>query len=57
VNTAQWIATDSTYLNRAINVTPHVTQNNGVGKTGKRRCSAVDERTTRHDGYGNRAAR
>jgi transposase len=37
---------------RAINVTPHVTQNNGVGKTGKRRRSAVDQRTTRHDGYG-----
>src|ERR1700756_1187924 len=31
---------------------PHVTQNNGVGKTGKRRRSAVDQRTTRHDGYG-----
>ena len=37
---------------RAINVTPHVTQNNGVTKTGKRRQSAIDERTTRHDGYG-----
>jgi hypothetical protein len=36
---------------RAINATPHVTQN-GVGKTGKRRRSAVDERYTRHDGYG-----
>ncbi|MGC2123530.1 MAG: IS5 family transposase [Xanthobacteraceae bacterium] len=37
---------------RAINVTPHVTQNNGVTKTGKNRRSAIDERTTRHQGYG-----
>lgn len=37
---------------RAINVTPHVTQNNGATKTGKRRRSAIDERTTRHQGYG-----
>jgi transposase len=37
---------------RAIKVTPHVTQNNSVGKTGNRRRSAVDERTTRHEGYG-----
>jgi len=37
---------------RAINVTPHVTQNNGVTKTGKSRRSAIDERTTRHQGYG-----
>jgi hypothetical protein len=37
---------------RAINVTPHVTQNNGITKTGKRRRSAIDERTTRHQGYG-----
>ena len=37
---------------RAANVTPHVTQNDGVTKTGKRRTSAIDERTTRHDGYG-----
>ena len=37
---------------RAINITPHVTQNNGVTKTGKSRQSAIDERTTRHDGYG-----
>src|SRR6201997_4836586 len=29
---------------RGINVTPHVTQNNGVGKTGKRRRRAVDQR-------------
>ena len=37
---------------RAINVTPHVTQNNAVTKTGKIRKSAIDERTTRHQGYG-----
>ncbi len=37
---------------RAINVTPHVTQNNGAAKTGKQRRSAIDQRTTRHDGYG-----
>jgi transposase len=37
---------------RAANVTAHVTQNDGVTKTGKRRKSAIDRRTTRHDGYG-----
>jgi len=37
---------------RTINVTPHVTQNNGLTKTGKNRQSAIDERTTRHQGYG-----
>lgn len=37
---------------RAINVTPHVAQNNAVTKTGKTRNSAVDERTARHPGYG-----
>jgi hypothetical protein len=37
---------------RAINVTPHVTQNNAVTKTGKTRNSAIDGRTTRHPGYG-----
>jgi hypothetical protein len=37
---------------RAINVTPHVTQNTGVTKTGKNRRSAIDERATRHQGYG-----
>ena len=37
---------------RASNVTPHVTQNNGTTKTGKSRRSAIDERTTRHEGYG-----
>ena len=37
---------------RAINVTPHVTQNDSVTSTGKRRRSAIDARTTRHQGYG-----
>jgi hypothetical protein len=37
---------------RAMNVTPHVTQNNGITKTGKIRKSAIDKRTTRHQGYG-----
>jgi transposase len=37
---------------RAINVTPHATQNDAITKTGKRRKSAIDERTTRHEGYG-----
>lgn len=36
---------------RGMNVTPHVTQNNGVTKTGKTRRSAIDGRTTRHEGY------
>jgi transposase len=33
------------------NVTPHVTQNNAPTKTGKKRKSAIDGRTTRHVGY------
>ena len=37
---------------RAINVTPHVTQNDCITATGKRRRSAIDGRTTRHQGYG-----
>jgi len=37
---------------RAINVTPHVTQNEAVTSTGKHRRSAIDGRTTRHQGYG-----
>ncbi|MGY4334530.1 23S rRNA maturation mini-RNase III [Bradyrhizobium sp. LB7.2] len=37
---------------RAIGVTPHVTQNQAITKTGKNRNSAIDERTTRHPGYG-----
>jgi len=37
---------------RATGVTPHVAQNNGLTKTGKTRTSAIDGRTTHHDGYG-----
>jgi transposase len=37
---------------RAMQVTPHVAQNDGETKTGKRRRSAIDGRTTRHPGYG-----
>jgi hypothetical protein len=37
---------------RAMKVTPHVTRNNGVTKTGTARKSTIDERTTRHQGYG-----
>ncbi len=37
---------------RAINVTPHVTRNQAVTRTGKTRNSAIDKRTTRHQGYG-----
>jgi transposase len=37
---------------RALGVTPHVARNNTETKTGKRRRSAIDARTTRHPGYG-----
>jgi transposase len=37
---------------RRLNVTPHVAQNDAPTKTGKRRTSAIDARTTRHEGYG-----
>ncbi|WP_168204678.1 transposase [Tardiphaga sp. vice304] len=37
---------------RAVEVTPHVTQNNAIGKTGRSRRSAFDERTARYPGYG-----
>jgi transposase len=36
---------------RRMNVTPHVTQNDALTKTGRRRTSAIDERTTHHIGY------
>jgi transposase len=36
---------------RAINVTPHIARNDSLTKTGKRRRSAIDGRTTRHPGY------
>ena len=44
--------TDHVAQLRAINVTPHVTQNDSITATGKRRQSAIDGRTTRHEGYG-----
>ena len=37
---------------RALNVTPHVTQNDSITATGKRRRSVIDGCTTRHQGYG-----
>jgi transposase len=37
---------------RAMQVTPHVAQNDSETKTGKHRHSAIDGRTTRHPGYG-----
>lgn len=37
---------------RDLEVTPHVAQNDALTKTGKRRRSSIDKRTTRHDGYG-----
>jgi len=36
---------------RSMAVTPHVAQNDSVTKTGRRRKSAIDKRTTRHAGY------
>src|SRR5262249_53808126 len=36
---------------RALNVPPPVTQNDSITATGKRRQSAIDRRTTRHQGY------
>jgi hypothetical protein len=36
---------------RNIGVTPHVAQNDAATKTGRRRRSAIDRRTTRHVGY------
>ena len=36
---------------RNAGVTPHVAQNDSETKTGKKRRSAVDRRTTRHTGY------
>lgn len=36
---------------RVANVTPHVAQNECVTKAGKQRKSAIDGRTTRHEGY------
>ena len=36
---------------RQMVVTPHIARNDAMTKTGKRRRSAVDARTTRHEGY------
>ena len=36
---------------RARKVTPHIAVNGTVSKTGKRRKTAIDGRTTRHPGY------
>jgi transposase len=36
---------------RRMVVTPHIARNDAVTKTGNRRRSAVDARTTRHEGY------
>jgi transposase len=36
---------------RQMAVTPHIARNDAITKTGKRRRSAVDARTTRHEGY------
>lgn len=36
---------------RARKVTPHIARNDHLTKTGKRRTSAIDGRTTRHPGY------
>ena len=44
--------TDHVAKLRALNVTPHVAQNDAITATGKHRRSAVDRRTTRHEGYG-----
>ena len=44
-------ARDHVQALRKINVTPHVAQNEATTKTGKKRRSAIDRRTTRHTGY------
>jgi transposase len=44
-------ASDHVAVLRRMSVTPHVAQNDSLTKTGKRRRSAIDSRTTRHIGY------
>ena len=44
-------STDHVAKLRALNVTPHVAQNDAITATGKHRRSAIDRRTTRHEGY------
>jgi hypothetical protein len=52
VKTQAYDAADHVAKLRAMNVTAHVTQNDTVTKTDKKRRSAIDGRTTRHEGYG-----
>jgi transposase len=42
---------------REAGITPHVAQNDALTKTGRRRKSAIDKRTTRHAGYAMSQAR
>jgi transposase len=44
-------ASDHVVALRRMRVTPHIAQNDSLTKTGKRRSSAIDARTTRHVGY------
>jgi len=44
-------ASDHVAALRRMSVTPHIAQNDSLTKTGKRRKSAIDARTTRHVGY------
>src|SRR5438045_8353003 len=44
-------ASDHVVALRLMSVTPHIAQNDSLTKTGKRRRSAIDARTTRHVGY------
>ena len=44
-------ASDHVAALRRMIVTPHIAQNDSLTKTGKRRRSAIDARTTRHVGY------
>ncbi len=45
-------ATDHVAVLRKLGATPHVAQNNAETKPGNHRHSAIDARTTRHEGYG-----
>jgi len=44
-------ASDHVAALRRMSVTPHIAQNDSLTKTGKRRRTAIDARTTRHVGY------
>jgi len=52
VKTRPYDSADHVAKLRAVNVTPHVAQNDAITSTGKHRRSAIDGRTTRHEGYG-----